>query len=127
MRLWHEELIPLLPRQQLLGQHREVAALRGKGWQKKHRTVDYVFAYSPYKLFQYHLLVLTEMEARGYHPDKLWYDSCYRGKVEAPYTSLAPEILTTPIYPEHNSAYLEECLLNLAGKGIFIEGTPKSV
>ena len=42
MRLWHETLIPLLPRQQLLGQHREVAALRGKGWGKKHATVDYV-------------------------------------------------------------------------------------
>lgn len=24
MRLWHESLIPYLPRQQLLGQHREV-------------------------------------------------------------------------------------------------------
>lgn len=28
MRLWHEELIPLLPRQQLLGQHRECCAMR---------------------------------------------------------------------------------------------------
>lgn len=25
-------MIPLLPRQQLLGQHRECAALRGSGW-----------------------------------------------------------------------------------------------
>lgn len=31
MRLWHEELIPLLPRKQLLGQHRECCALRGNG------------------------------------------------------------------------------------------------
>ena len=30
MRLWHEALISSLPRQQLLGQHRELAALRGK-------------------------------------------------------------------------------------------------
>lgn len=43
MRLWHEELIPLLPRQQLLGQHRECCAMRGNGWGKKHRVVDYVF------------------------------------------------------------------------------------
>ncbi len=35
MRLWHEALIPALPRQQLLGQHREAAALRGLGWGKK--------------------------------------------------------------------------------------------
>lgn len=43
MRLWHQDLIKHLPRQQLLGQHRECAALRGKGWGKKHDTVDYVF------------------------------------------------------------------------------------
>ncbi|MBP2068973.1 uncharacterized protein (TIGR02328 family) [Anaerococcus nagyae] len=30
MRLWHEDLIKDLSRQQLLGQHRECAALRGK-------------------------------------------------------------------------------------------------
>lgn len=66
MRLWHEELISKLPRQQLLGQHREVAALRGNGWGKKHFTVDYVFKYSPYKLYQFHLLVMNEMISRGY-------------------------------------------------------------
>ena len=32
MRLWHEVLLPLLPRQQLLDQHRECCALRGRGW-----------------------------------------------------------------------------------------------
>ena len=28
MRLWHQDLIPKLPRPQLLGQHRECCALR---------------------------------------------------------------------------------------------------
>lgn len=65
MRLWHEKLISKLPRQQLLGQHRECCALRGNGWGKKHATVDYVFHYSPYRLFQYHQLVMDEMEKRG--------------------------------------------------------------
>ena len=50
MRLWHEDLIEKLPRQQLLGQHRECCALRGNGWGKPHSTVNYVFNYSPYKL-----------------------------------------------------------------------------
>ncbi len=62
-----------------LGQHREVAALRGKGWGKKHATVDYVFTHSPYKLYQFHLLVMTEMQVRGYHPDPKWFDPTYRG------------------------------------------------
>ena len=29
---------------------------------KKHKTVDYVFLYSPYYLFMYHSLVMDEME-----------------------------------------------------------------
>ncbi|MBO1911863.1 hypothetical protein J4G37_44625, partial [Microvirga sp. 3-52] len=35
MRLWHEDMLMELPRQQLLGQHRECCALRGFGWNKK--------------------------------------------------------------------------------------------
>jgi uncharacterized protein (TIGR02328 family) len=120
MRLWHEALLPVLPRQQLLGQHREIAALRGKGWLKKHSTVDYVFTHSPYKLYQFHLLVLAEMEKRHYQPDPAWYDPLYRGKQAPPYLKLPPLPLTTPIYPEHTPAYLDECLANLANKGIFL-------
>ncbi|MDD4321912.1 MAG: TIGR02328 family protein, partial [Acidaminococcaceae bacterium] len=80
MRLWHVSLIKYLPRQQLLGQHRECCALRGKGWGKPHATVNYVFQYSPLMLYQFHLLVMQEMEQRGYHADKIWLDSNYRGK-----------------------------------------------
>lgn len=63
MRLWHQSLISKLPRQQLLGQHRECCALRGKGWGKKHRTVDYVFKHSPEKLVAYHFMVMFEMKS----------------------------------------------------------------
>ena len=58
MRLWHQTLIPLLPRAQLLGQHRECAALRGAGWGRPHATVNYVFTHSPYKLYLYHALIM---------------------------------------------------------------------
>ncbi|BAL61621.1 TIGR02328 family protein [Melissococcus plutonius] len=120
MRLWHEALIPLLPRQQLLGQHREIAALRGKGWGKKHKTVNYVFSYSPFKLFQYHLLVMYEMQKRGYHPNSLWFNPLYRGKHLSSYNFLIYEPITSPIYPEHDEQYLIECLINLAEKNIFL-------
>lgn len=66
MRLWHQDLIPLLPRQQLLGQHRECCALRGKGWGKKHSVVDYVFTHPISMLEDYHQAVMQEMESRGY-------------------------------------------------------------
>ena len=78
MRLWHQELIAKLPRQQLLGQHRECCALRGKGWQRKHATVNYVFDYSPYRLFKYHELIMQEMAKRGYLT--IAFDPSYTGQ-----------------------------------------------
>ncbi|MGF3076371.1 TIGR02328 family protein [Facklamia sp. P12955] len=120
MRLWHEDLIPLLPRQQLLGQHRECCALRGKGWGKPHSTVNYVFSYHPYKLYQYHVLVMEEMIARGYQPDSLWLDPKYRGKSAPSYKDLEERSLDCPIYPEHDEVYLQACLMNLKDKGIAI-------
>lgn len=120
MRLWHQDLIKALPRQQLLGQHRECAALRGAGWGKKHATVDYIFKYSPYRLYAYHQLVIEEMKQRGYQPDPAWEDKNYRGKRCAPYPDLEPLSLPQPIYPEHNASYREECLENLKAKGIHL-------
>ena len=81
MRLWHQDLIEKLPRQQLLGQHRECAALRGRGWGKPHATVNYVFEHSPYCLYAYHLLIMEEMQKRGYQPDSLWLDKDYRARL----------------------------------------------
>ncbi|UQS87336.1 TIGR02328 family protein [Nicoliella spurrieriana] len=121
MRLWHQALITKLPRQQLLGQHREVCALRGNGWGKKHATVDYVFTHSPYRLFQFHQLVMAEMHRRGYHPDERWLNANYRGTSCVAYQKLTPVLLTDPIYPEHDADYLATCLANLQAKGIQID------
>lgn len=132
MRLWHQKLIKYLPRQQLLGQHRECCALRGKGWGRKHATVDYVFTHNPALLVAYHYLVMDEMKRRGYKPDPIWFDCDYRGKElgrETCWTTISTvvEIYTQSfntnkiIYPEHNEEYLQECLNNLKSKGIEIE------
>ncbi len=121
MRLWHEKLIPLLPREQLLGQHRECCALRGNGWGKKHSTVDYVFTHSAYKLFCYHKLIIKEMKTRGYKPDKLWENPLHRGKTCKPFKELLSTAKTSPIYNEHDEEYLKECIDNLKEKGISIE------
>ena len=78
---------------------------------------------------------MQEMEKRGYHPTAIWKDSNYRGSTLG-YTydkewlcgsSLTEYFLTLDaaggraIYPEHNDAYLKECLDNLEAKGIHIE------
>ncbi|NLY09300.1 MAG: hypothetical protein GXZ11_05315 [Tissierellia bacterium] len=120
MRLWHEVLIKKLPRSQLLGQHRECCALRGKGWGRKHSTVDYVFEYSPYMLYKYHLLVIDEMIKRGYKVTEDWLDKNYRGKSCAGYNDLMIMEVNSPIYKEHDDKYLEECIKNLEGKNLYI-------
>lgn len=127
MRLWHQKLIPYLPRQQLLGQHRECCALRGAGWSRKHSTVDYVFTHDPAYLIAYHFLIIDEMINRGYNPDITWRHPDYRGKnigyqkdwanFNCIYKLYESEDI---IYPEHNNDYLKECLYNLKRKGINI-------
>ena len=122
MRLWHQELIDKLPRQQLLGQHRECCALRGKGWGKKHATVNYVFEYDPARLVAYHRLVIGEMLDRGYNPDQTWEHPDYRGKkigFDQSFCDVDDVVeyyFSGIIYPEHNDEYSKECTDNLAEK-----------
>ena len=130
MRLWHQDLISKLPRQQLLGQHRECCALRGRGWGKKHSVVNYVFEHSPAKLVAYHTLVMNEMIRRGYHPDVIWYNPDYRGTtlgIEDNWCNfkMASKLVDygekgLMIYSEHDKEYLQECIDNLKNKSIII-------
>ena len=136
MRLWAQQLIPYLPRQQLLGQHRELCALRGKGWGKKHATVDYVFTYDPARLVAYHYCIMEEMERRGYHPDRTWDNPNWRGlslgqcegfasKQHTEHLWMDVNQMGKIIYPEHNKAYLKECIDNLRGKGVDVSEMEK--
>lgn len=120
MRLWHYRMIPNLDRQRLLGQHRECCALRGKGWGRKHSTVDYVFRHSRDYLVSYHFLVMTEMEKRGYHVAKEWLDPAYRGRLEEKDDTIS--FVNGLTYPEHNDSYYQECVANLASKGVDVRG-----
>lgn len=129
MRLWHEALIPYLPRQQLLGQHRECCALRGNGWGKPHATVNYVFKHNIMWLVAYHCKVINEMHRRGYRVDQNWEDLFFRGYHCDPVpASLVATMefeeaygVRNKVYPEHDDAYLKECLDNLRNKGIILE------
>lgn len=127
MRLWHQSLLPYLDRQRLLGQHRECCALRGKGWGKKHSVVDYVFKHDPALLVAYHYCVMEEMERRGYHPDRTWDNHDWRGFTLGKQDDFANKALIEQhwmnvnqmgsiIYPEHDDAYLAECIALLKEK-----------
>jgi len=138
MRLWHQELIPYLSKDHLSGQHRECAALRGGGWNKRHSVVDYVFQYSPRRLYDYHMLIIHEYERRGANIAQAWKDPDFRGWIKVkslnPFgkdlivnevererwasSKIIPVAYQGTIYPEHNSTYLLECLQNIKSKGL---------
>ena len=130
MRLWPLAILDQLPRKQLLGQHRECCALRGKGWGRKHATVDYVFSHPYFYLFAYHKRVLDEMIRRGYSFAIEWGCSDYRGQKlgdeHSAFTSWNHKTIEylkrfEPVYPEHDEKYLDECIANLAAKGVKID------
>ena len=72
---------------------------------------------------------MEEMERRGYHPDRVWDNVDWRGNqigeacnwadakgVEELWMNVNQ--MGAIIYPEHNDAYLRECIDNLKSKGI---------
>lgn len=69
---------------------------------------------------------MNEMKARGYHPDETWYNENWRGSTLGEqedwceWNGLAWFLSENPIYPEHDEAYLQECIDNLKAKGIEI-------
>lgn len=64
MRLWHKDLIPYLPKQQLLGQWRELNSIYVK--QNRHILINYVYEYDKNDLLIYSLRIIMQMCIRGY-------------------------------------------------------------
>ena len=76
MRLWHYELIPVLPKEMLVSQWRECIAIK-RQWEKgtlKHRLVSYVMNYDKGKFFNYVNLVCLAMEGRNIKYQDKYYD-----------------------------------------------------
>ena len=72
MRLWHKDLIPVLPRQQLLGQWRECCLIAKNIAEKgtpNHLLVNRILEYSEEHFVGYCKLVYLELIKRGYSPD----------------------------------------------------------
>lgn len=81
--------------------------------------MDYVFKYPYAKLYKYHEVVMDEMERRGYRVNPIWYDPRWRGN-KVGFANATEHNSISPIYPEHDDSYLNECLSNLKRKGIEI-------
>lgn len=117
MRLWHKDLIPYLPRQQLLGQWRECCLIAKEIAEKgavNHILVRPVMDYPLSHFRGYTLLVQMECAKRGYRirPYSFWK---YFPDVTP--ILMARVLDNDKIFPEwHNRRYLEQCISNLQEK-----------
>lgn len=124
MRLWHKDLLSVLPRQQLLSQWREccgiVKDISEKG-NPNHILVNRIMDY-PVFHFQYYVQeVLKVMQDRGYHIS----DKAYRNytdnlsKAKGKFTKVQTAYDGFVLFADwHNDIYLRQCLYNLEEKYI---------
>ena len=117
MRLWHKDLIAVLPKQQLLGQWRECCAIARNIEKKRtpnHLLVNKILDYPNEHFHFYTRLVYVEMRKRGYKCDwNRFTDHFYLGDDFAP----LPFIPVEQLFPDwHNDRYLKQCYYNLQEK-----------
>lgn len=111
MRLWHIDIIPYLPRSQLIAQWRELNSIFKK--QDKHILINYIYGYHKAYLFTYTQKVLSEMKYRDIKiHSKENYTNYFSG------ISLLPNYdnFVNLRYNEHNDEYLTICYYNLKEK-----------
>lgn len=108
MRLWHYQLIPVLPNAMLVSQWRECIAIK-RQWEKgtlKHRLVSYVKDYNKTIFAGYVYLVIGELHERSIKIQTKYWDEII---------DFCGGIWVTPYY-EHNDRYLKQCYYNLQEK-----------
>ena len=112
MRLWHKDLIPVLPRQQLLGQWREyclIAKQISETGTPNHLLVNKIMDYPLEDFFTYG--VFQEMYNRGYHADIGKFIRYFDIK------TLNENNVTGNYFENwHNDRYLKQCFYNLQEK-----------
>lgn len=109
MRLWHYEILPYLPKTQLLAQKRECDLIwkdLSNGNKTNHILINYIWEYEDYKfqLASYYGMLSIEFYKRGFK----FVDKC---------SLLSYEVLDShPFDKHHNDKYLLQCFYNLQEK-----------
>ena len=109
MRLWHTELIPFIPKSQLLAQWRELNSIFAK--EDRHVLINYIYEYPKQDLYIYTQVVLKEMRARNITIRTF-------DKMERYFEQLAIPTDYAPYSKHHNDEYLTICYYNLYEKYI---------
>lgn len=107
MRLWHIDLIPMLPRGQLIAQWRELNSIFAK--EDNHILINYLYEYPKEDLLLYTNTVIEEMQRRGYQIRAYDKMNHYFKDVKEPESY-------HPFANHHNNEYLEICFFNLKEK-----------
>lgn len=117
MRLWHKDLIPILPRQQLIGQWRECCLIAKQIVEQgipNHILVNRIMDYHISHFNNYAFIIYYEIHKRRYNVDpnkfQKWLNKNYD-----------EDIIRYPLYNDlftgwHDDIYLRECLYNLEEK-----------
>lgn len=118
MRLWHKDLIPYLPRQQLIAQWRECCAIAGSIAKKgtpNHLLVNKVLNYPHSHFEKYTADVMLEMLKHGYKLSKKANDNFNKNMREG-YIYFNNDRKCVLFELWHNDRYLLQCLANLSEK-----------
>lgn len=115
MRLWHKDLIPVLPDKQLLGQWRECCAIAKNIAEKgspNHILVNKIMDYPLYHFYNYGVIVACEIDRRGFKCD--FYNK-FSHYFTFPYET--KRIDKSLIFANwHNDRYMTQCYMNLQEK-----------
>lgn len=131
MRLWHRDLVPYLPKQQLFGQWRElccIASLLASDHTPNHILVNPILDYPPEHFEAFCNLVIREMRKRKYDIGDVSLHNLQDG-IRAWRLYLGSDLpfdyvdrdwnidIGEPIYGDwHNDRYLRQCYYNLEEK-----------
>ena len=134
MRLWHYELIPVLPRKQLLAQWRECCAIISniaKNGTPNHILVNKILEYPQIHFVCYTNKILNEMSKRSYRVNQGSYErfveNMNASEIYFPVhdDNIEEFFNKGKVFPGwHNDRYYEQCFRNLQEKydcGMFEE------
>lgn len=113
MRLWHTNLLPVLPNLMIQSQWRELIAIKrkiDKCGTPQHRLVNKVLDYSIEEFKAYTLLIFKEYCNRGFNPNKKLLDELLTWECNL-FGSIDSYLIGW-----HNDRYMSQCLYNLQEK-----------
>ena len=120
MRLWHKDLIPVLPQKQLVAQWRECCCMVSniaKNGTPNHILVNYILEYSLDEFREYTQLVLNEMRNRGYKISKRSIENFRENaKIAKSYFNNSRKHKHSLYYNIHNDRYFWQCYMNIQEK-----------